>query len=1036
MATRGWIHRPVGVLMLLVTLGVIGAIAFTRIPLQLFPPGFVDATISLRVPVEESTPEEILEQVTKPVEESLRTIAGITSIQSTSGTSSASLQVKYSNDVDGDTIYADVRDRMERILPSLPEGADRYRIFRFNLDTDVPVMWAAATRDATVKYPDALLENVVKAKLEAVPGVARVEVRGLVARRVDIELDPEQVKAYRVDVNRLIQRLRADNLVSPGGVLREGGNRYLLRLSSQFEDFEQIRNYRVSDSLVLGDIATVDYRRALENFLVRVDGEISYMLEISKQSEANTVETCEQLQKVFDELPADPRLRGFKFFPYMSQGKLIKASLSSLGSTCLWGGLFAVVILYLFLRRVRITFVVAMAIPLSLLIAVVVIFFRGGTFNVMSLTGLTLAIGMLIDNAIVIAENIDRLRQRGLSPRAAATEGTREMGLAVTLATLTTVAVFLPLIFLGGDSQLRVILGELGLPVCYSLIASLFVALVFIPLATVYLSSDAPREERAARESFFGRAYPAALRWVLQHRFAGFLIALTMLGLGNIPAQQMGQEGQDRRVSDVNLSVSCPPYFSLRETDEVMQRLYQVSKPLYDELNIDVSAAWYSGRGGTLAYFLKPGSQTTRAEFLEKLKPSLPRIPGVTIRLGLGDEENADRSEVSIFAFGRDPLVLGGLLDELEEKLRPVPGILDVTSGNEQGARDEIQVDLQRELAQRYDVSPNSVSMLVAWALRGAPLSDFETDDEELPFWIQYAGSEMENVGDLYSVEVFSSSGASVSLANLARFRVGKALPSIYRRDGRVRQRIQVTTEKDIRPAVLHNYIQAVFAEMDVPEGYELRIRPSEDESEFASLFSALWLGVILIFVIMGVLFESFWLSFSAMTSLLFVHTGSFWAMYLFDEPFTPTSGIGLVILIGIVVNNAIVLVDCINRARWSRGVGWLLWVRAASETPTLGMHDVTSIGDEHFGRTAAIVAAGQARLRPIVMTACTTICGLLPLVVLPYSGQGLDYRPLAVVVLGGLTVATVVTLLFVPLAYSVFDDFRSALIRGLFRRR
>ena len=415
------LDRPVSVFMLLCTLLVLGVVANSRLERQLFPVGIVGETISITVPVVDSTPREVMERVAIPTEDLLRTIPGVTRIRSSSGSNGANLRVEFGQGEDADLIYADIRDRMERLLPTFPEGSDRYFLLRFNLEADLPVMWTA------IRFPEedpnarALLENVVIPRIESTEGVATVEAMGLVGKQVTIELIPELVAAHNVDVVALIGRLQGENIVAPGGALEDGGRRSLLRVSQKFDNLDDIREMRVNDSLLLGDIAEVELSRGLDEFLVRMDGELCQLLQVFKESDANAVDVCSQIRTVYsDVFPKDPRLDGFEFEAFFDSGERITITLSSLQSTCAWGGLLALLVLYAFLRRARLTLLVSAAIPLSVLIALVVIYFRGGSLNIFSMTGLTIAIGMLIDNAIVVSENIFRWRERGLGPREAA----------------------------------------------------------------------------------------------------------------------------------------------------------------------------------------------------------------------------------------------------------------------------------------------------------------------------------------------------------------------------------------------------------------------------------------------------------------------------------------------------------------------------------------------------------------------------------------------------------------------------------------
>ncbi len=1001
--TRGWqlaLDRPVTVLMLLCSILVIGVIAKLGVPLILFPPGIVAGSISVSVPVPESTPQEVMEQVAVPAEELFRTIPGTTKISSFSGASFCQIRVQYSGGADGDAIYADIRDRMERLLPSFPEGADRYRIFRFNLDTDVQVMSCAATYSDEVHSPETLLENVIRPRLEATEGVARADVRGLVGRQVSIELIPERVTAHSVDVRALVAKLRGENLLVPGGPVDDGGRRWLVRVSQRFQDLDEIRSLRIDDALTLGDIADVRIRRGVDRFLVRVDGELCQVVEVFKESEANAVDVCKRLRHVYEEeLTKDPRLSGFTFHIFFDQGETITQQIGNLQSTCLWGGLLAVVVLFLFIRRLRPTLLIAAAIPLSLLIAVVSLFFRGGTFNFLSLTGLTLAIGMLIDNAIVVSENILHYRERGLDPREAAGRGVSEVALAVTLATLTTVAVFVPLIFLGEDSNTRVIMRELGLPVCESLLASLFVALVFIPTGAAKLLPLGSVASRAVgadpRGGRMMRLYRRSIVYGLRHRLPLLVLLAVALGSQAIPLGQLQKEGKGGRPSnDHYVNVDFPVHSTLIEADEIMEKIRESLESLREKVSIETIVSFFDTDDGTTMLILEPGQLESQEVMQSLLKERLPDIPGIEYRFP-GAEEEREGRRIDISATGRDPSMLAVILADLAERLRGIPGILAVSTPTDD-TNEEISVVVERERAQRFDVNPTQVSGIIGWMLRGAPLPDFEVDGEELPMWIRFQEQELDGFGDLYQVQVFNQQGQSLPLATLARFEVGKSLPSIRRVDRRVTSRLGVTLEpgakfENVGPAVLQQ-----VRETELPTGYHLLSQDGsrEFEESLKDVKVAGILGLVLIFGLMGVLFESVLLPLSVICSIPFLFVGAFWSCYLFGETLTPEALVGFVILIGIVVNNAIVLVDCINRFR-----------------------------AQGMSRSKAIIEGSRARFRPIWMTSLTTICGLLPLILIPDRGEGMSFRPIGVVVLGGLASATIFTTIGVPIFYSIFDD-------------
>jgi len=983
--------------MLLVTLLVVGTIANQRVPLMLFPGGFLSGAISVRFLVTGLTPQEVMERISIPAEELIRTVPGVTRIRSWSASTSSILRVEYGNSEDTDVIYADIRDRMERLLPSLPEGADQYELFRFDLD-DLPVMSVAASYPESVNAPDSLLESVVGPRLEAVDGVARVEIQGLAKRQVAVELIPELVFAHGVDVRDLISRLRGENILAPGGTIDDGGRRSLLRVSNRFTDLEAVRAVRIDDSLTLGEIAEIKIERGLDRWLVRVDGRPCKILSISKESDANAVDVCARVHEVFDEvLPQDPRLQDFRFEVYFDTGQMIVQSLNSLKRTCAWGGVLAIVVLFAFLRRWRSTLLVSASIPLSLLISIVVIYFSGGTLNVFSMMGLTIGIGMLIDNAIVVSENIFRKSGADVSPRAAARLGASEVALAVTLATLTTVAVFVPLIFLGSASNIRLVMTELGLPVCYSLIGSLFVALIFIPSGAARLpkGSSVLGDRGGRRLGIIDGLYRRAVVLSLRHRLPTLVVFLAVIASTAIPQQLIGNVGEQARpLSNHSVGVEFPHGISLIEADRLVHKIIQACEPHREPLQIHTIATWFNADRGTLAFFLQPGVTETREGFLGHLRAKLPELPGVDYELG-GDAEE-DRGGLRIDATGRDPELLNPIIQRLAQRIRELDGVFEVSIPAD-GTREEISLVLERESAERFSVSAQQVSTMVSWMLRGAPLPDFELDGEDLPMWIRFKEQESEGLGELSRVEILTDSGA-VPLANVANVQLGRTLPRIRRDNRQVTSRIAVSFAEDADQVETEARVRAVINAIDLPDGYFIGVDGgmSRFREDLSDVFSAGLLGLVLIFILMGVLFESFLMPLSILCTVPFLFVGAYWSIAIFGVSLADTALIGFIILMGIVVNNAIVLVDCINRYRRN------------------GLR-----------RSEAILEAAQARMRPIWMTALTTMCGLLPMVLTQYNGAGVNYRPLGVVVLGGLASSTVFTLLAVPIFYSLLDDLR-----------
>lgn len=495
----GLVRKPVTLFVVFVALLVVGLIAYMRIPVQMMPDGIVEPGLQVWASNPGASAQENEDKLARVIEEQIRTLTGVKDIESTSSSDFVSIWIQFDADVDMDLAKADVRDRIERARPQLPSTVDRIGVFSWS-NENMPIIFFALLHPGDSPRTDFLIDTVVQRRLEAVDGVGKLDIWGVLDDSMRIELDEDKVRAANLDLGELVTRLGRDNFALPMGEVNDGGRRILLRSDMRFKDPEEIAAFPIGDGLRLGDIARVEPVKSVRNRLFKIDGQPAYYGEVQKDSQSNVVATCHRVKAALKELEKDPRLAGeFKFLPLFDQGEFIETSLDQLRDSALWGGGLAVLVLFAFLRRVRSTLAVALAIPFSVLVAVGWLYFTGGTFNVLTMTGITLAIGMLVDDAVVVIENIARLRSEGEPRMAAAARGTREVALAVMLSTLTTIVVFLPLIFISENPILRIMFAELGSPLCLSLMASLLAALVFLPVVAARIVVDRhPMVERVA----------------------------------------------------------------------------------------------------------------------------------------------------------------------------------------------------------------------------------------------------------------------------------------------------------------------------------------------------------------------------------------------------------------------------------------------------------------------------------------------------------------------------------------------------------
>lgn len=1131
----GLVRRPVTLLVIFVALLVIGVLAYIRIPVQMMPEGLVEPSLQVWIANPGASAQENEQKVVRIIEEQLRTLPGIEGLDSTASDDSAFTFVRFDASTDMELAKAEVRDRVERARPQLPTSVQEIGVYSWS-NSSMPIVFFAILHPGDDARTDFLIDTVIQRRLEGVDGVGKLEIWGVLDDSVRILLDEDRVRAAGLDLGNLITRLSRDNFALPLGEVEDGGQRLLLRSDMRFSNFEEIEQYPIGNGLVLGDVARVISAKSVRNRLFRIDGQYAFYGEVQKNAQANVVETCERMREALRELEADPRLEGkFRFLPLFDQGEFITTSLGQLRDAALWGGGLAVIVLFLFLRRVRSTLAVALSIPFSALVAIAWLFFTGGTFNVLTMTGITLAMGMLVDNSVVVIENIARLRSEGRSEYEAAAEGTREVALAVLLSTLTTIVVFLPMIFMNESPMLRLMFGELGNPLCLSLAFSLVAALVFLPVMAARVVDErhpvvariahalAPVAALPARSTawFVGslrwlfehsaaallpvvrgasaavarlrlvlalalvalaaletwRAWGAGslgqrlpldfgwtpqlnleenlalaaeisalplalllvlwllpafarrgaraldrstklvpthrnlvdfvvsvntglLDWTLRHRFAASLAALAVLLSIVWPASHMAVTpfGQDSNTSRLSVQVELEENFTLAQASDEMRFYESFFEERRERMGFDHIAARFDARNGRITLYWDTALARPLHEALQReIRTSLVARPGQRVRLS-NDEGSADERNRNMVVFrlvGPDSEGLAELGARAVEALERIPGLSSVAVP-EDSAQGQVRVVFDPDIAQGFGISADSALQNIAWALRGWQLPRYQEDGREVPLIIEYDDEEVAGLDTLRDLQVFGGQ-SSVPLSSFAQFEFARGSRSIYRRNGQTSYTITARVDEPLRQKELSDAGYAALKALDMPRGFavgEDDLVSTRQEEELSELRSAALLGLVLVVVLMCILFESLILPGAVLPTIPFAFVGAYWTLYVTGTTMDSVGWIGLIILIGVVVNNGIVLVDCIQRLR-----------------------------DEGLERAEAVVRGVALRVRPVLMTALTTVIGLVPTAMAEPASDGIDYRALATCIIGGLSLSTVLTLWVVPLFYTLCDD-------------
>jgi len=985
------VERPVAALMALISVLVIGGIALARIPLAFLPT--VDAPfIGIQIPYPNSNPTQIERDITKPVEEILATLKGVRKMSSTSTADSAEFNLEFTWGQEIDILRMQVGEKMDQIKPSLPPEIGEIQIFSFNTN-DIPVVEARiAAEGVDLSQNFDLLESRIANRIRRVPGVARVDMDGVAPREIFIDLILDRVKEHSIDVGSLIQRLQGSsgNLVL--GQVTHQGLRYTARALGSFESVEAIRNLPVNESgLRLSEIAEIRYEEPVIAYGRHLDGKYAVAVRVFKESTAATVEVARAVMKVIrEDIDQDPLLRGVQVLVWNDQAREITSGINGLKTSGAIGALLAVLVLYFFLRRVDSTLIISFSIPFSLLATVGTLYFLGKNLNVLSMMGLMLGVGMLVDNGVVLLESIDRKHRTEPDTRKAALQGTRDVSLAVASSTLTTIIVFLPLA-VGASTELTTWLGEVGKAISIALACSLLCSLTLIPLMSAHLLRR--KEIPPPRSSvWLEDRYVRILGWTLRRKGWTFLIVTAALVLGFLPFftplldTSMFSASINRRLF---LDYEFSDFAYKSDAERAVNQVEEYLNAHREELLIKSVYSFYTeNRAGTTMTLTNENlSDPEIRELRKKIRKNLPEIPGARVVSREEADEGGSSTFFAVKFFGQDSGILQKLAREAERRLETVKGVTDISTSLNRG-RQEVQVVIDRSKALRRGLSAQDLSDIFRFTLGGMRLQRFNAGNREVETWLALRLKDRENLEDLKSIQILPASGRPIQLADIASFQVVRRAQEIERENRKVRFAVRATYEGDTWPQA-QKEITGLVDSLDLPSGYSWswNDRILEKAEEDQQMLINFVLALLLVYIVMASLFESLVQPFAILFSIPFALVGATWLLTVTGTPFNLMSWIGLLILMGIVVNNGIVLLDHLNHLR-----------RAG------------------IPRDEAILRTGRERLRPILMTATTTIVGLIPLAV-GNSGLGgwCYYYPLARTVIGGLISSTILTLVVLP---------------------
>lgn len=1012
------IRRPVTAVMLFVSLFVIGLIAALRLPLEAFPevsPPF----IFVQMPYSGSTPEEVERTVLRPVEEAISTMSGVKRMDSSARADGANVFLQFS-DWDRDVAIAasEARERIDAIRDDLPDDLQRYFVMKFST-TDQPVLRVrlAAQSDLTGAYD--MIEREFKRRLERIPGVARVEISGAPPNEVEIAVDPDRLTAHGVGINDLNMRLQAVNFSVSAGQISDGGQRMRVQPIGELGDLDQLRDLVVDGKGTrLRDIADVRFKPSRMNYGRRLDGRPAVGIDVFKERNANLVEVSRNALNEVENIRKEPALQDVQIKVIDNQGDNVTRSLLDLAEAGLIGLLLSIAVLYFFLRHWASTLMVTLAIPICFVITLGFMYFFGVTLNILSMMGLLLAIGMLVDNAVVVVESIYQEREKNPgNPRLASILGTRHVAIALSAGTLCHCIVFLPNLF-GESNFISIYMSQIAITISVSLLASWLVAVSLIPMASARMKTPPVVRSESGFIPRLQRRYAQLLRWSLEHRGKSILGILLIILVSLVPMKmtKVNMFGGDQG-GEASVYYQFKGSFTKEQMSDEVLMVENFLNANRKRFHIQQLYSWYSEDGGASTMI------TFDIEKADKLKPlidtlskELPKSARATIGIGNNDGPGGggggpNAQSLQVRLIGDSTQTLRELADDVIPILARAPGLRDVRiDAGDQNSELSMRVD--RERAAAFGFSAEDVSRFVGLALRGAPLREFKRGENEVPVWVRFAGAEKYGVADVAAFTVRSPDGRMVPLLAMVDVSVKPAATEISRANRQTALTIQANLVDKVTPEDARKTIEETLKKVSFPAGYSFTFDQSngfDDGEAMQQMMFNLIIALVMIYVVMAAVFESLMFPAAIMSGVLFSVFGVFWLFWLTSTEFNIMAFIGILVLMGVVVNNGIVMIEHINNLR-RRGMS----------------------------RTDALVEGSRERLRPILMTMGTAILAMVPIAMgnTQMGGDGPSYFPMARAIAGGLAFSTIVSLLFLPTIYAILDDMRAATARTILRAR
>lgn len=1006
------VKRPIAVTMVVLIFVVIGMYSLSMFSIELMP----EMELSMAL-VYTSYPnvgsEEVENLVTKTIEGAVSSVSGAKSITSQSSEGSSMVMIEFSASTDMDKAVQDLSDSIDLIEGYLPEDAEEPMVLK--LDTSMmPVAMMSVSYEGmdpiqTKKY----VEDNVSNKLEAVDGVASVTVSGAQDRIIEIEVDPQKLFGYGVDMTDIVTSIASQNANLPAGTINSKGRELTLRAVGKFSDIGKINTVPLMTDagqvVYLSDVASVKDTYSEQTTVARLNGEDSLSITISAESDANTVDVVNAVITALDNIQAqNPK---FSYNMTMEQASYIEESINSVAESAVTGAFLAIFILLLFLANFKTSMVIGVSMPISVITTFIGMYFSGMTLNVVSLGGLALGVGMLVDNSVVVLENIFRRKDElGEDSETASIKGSSEVIGAVVASVLTTCIVYVPILFI--DNMMAVMFKQLAFTIIFSQCASLLTTFLLVPMLASKIKKNEPNKKLGFILNPFAAfmektyvVYDKILRIVLSRKktfmlcvMGLFVLSMVILGMLGMTLMPESDEGT------LTVNIELPDGVKLQKTNELTLEIENIISENENVENIFANVGsgsmsvlgQSSGNAASVTVTLKDDRKVTTDEAAQEIRTALADITGAIITVSSSSSMGMTSNEIQFDFTGSDDEALKEYVLRAEEILAGLDGIVE-TSTSISDTKSEMQIKIDSARAARYGMSTATVASSVNAVLSGSSAGRYTEGGMEYDIDIVYPDNYVANADELKNLQLKTYTGQWISLSDVADVYETQGYTTLTRVD---QKRVLSLTGKMFGTdmATVNKSFDAALMEIPVPDGISRNTSGSFETmmDAMTSLLMAIILGILLMYLVMAAQFENLSQPFIILFTLPLAMIGVVLSLVIAGSPLSVVGCIGILMLTGIVVNNAIVLIDFVNTAR--------------AETPDKS-------------RTELLVYAGKTRMRPVLMTSLTSILGFLPMAIASGSSGAAMMQPLAVVLVGGLTVGTFLTLLVIPVVYAIFDD-------------